>query len=114
MQVAGSVQPCAHVKDVHAEEHSQVLATQESEAHSLFFEQRAPATFFVHLSSAPMAVHMFDLHMPFTVQSEPNGFPAHIPLRQMVEMQPALIVQDEPLGNAAQHTFCWLKSKETE
>ena len=114
MQVAGSVQPCAHVKDVHAGEHSQVRAMQLAEAHSLFLVQRAPATFFVHLRSAPMAVHMFDRHMPFTVQSSPIGFPAHIPLRQMVEMQPASIVQDEPLGSSAQHTFCWLKSKETE
>ena len=109
MQVAGSAQPCVHVKlKLHPDEHWHLLVMQEFDAHSALRPQTAPAVFFVQRRSAPMAVHTFVWHTPFTVQTAPNGFPVHFPLEQMLETQPARVVQEEPLGNAAQHTLCWL------
>ena len=115
MQIAGSAQPCAHVKlKLHPDEHWHLLVTQEFDAHSALSPQTAPAVFFVQRRSAPMAVHTFVWHTPFTVQTAPKGFPVHFLLEQMLEMQPAPVEQDEPLGNAARHTFCWLQSEGTE
>ena len=89
MQVAGSLQPCAHVKvNVHADEHWHTPVMQEAEAHSACAPQTAPGTFCVHRRLTPMAV-------------------------QTLETQSAPVLQGESLGNAAQHKCCWLKSKGT-
>ena len=88
MQVAGSVQPCAHAKvNAHAGEHWHTPVMQDCEAHSAFAEQTAPGTFFVHRRSAPMAVHVLVLHIPFSVQPAPSGCPIHFLLEQMLDTQ---------------------------
>ena len=115
LQIAPSAQPCAHVKEnVHADEHWHTLLMQEFEAHAAFRLQAAPGTLFVHWRCDPMAVHTCVAHTPFSVQTAPTGFPTHLPLRQVLETHSALVVHGELLGNAAQHTCCWLKVKGTE